>query len=201
MGLAARMIPELAHGTAALSPPREQRTADAVPWPEIVALVRRTVRRIVGPGHDVEDLTQTALERVVAGMDRFEGRARIETFVYRVAVNVALNHWRWWRRFLRRFDPTAGASSEEDVEVDAPGPFASLADARRAERVRAVLEKLAPEKRIVIVLADFEELTAFEIAEILGCAEPTVRSRLRLARAKLAELVLADPVLSEEVQP
>jgi DNA-directed RNA polymerase specialized sigma24 family protein len=40
-----------------------------------------------------------------------------------------------------------------------------------------------------------------QIAEIVGCGEPTVRSRLRLGRNRLAELVLADPFFSEEVEP
>ncbi|CAN5722498.1 hypothetical protein BH11MYX4_BH11MYX4_66330 [soil metagenome] len=48
------------------------------------------------------------------------------------------------------------------------------------------------------MLADFEELPASRIAEILECPESTVRSRLRHARAELADGVLADPVLREE---
>jgi RNA polymerase sigma-70 factor (ECF subfamily) len=174
--------------------------AAAVPWPELVVLVRGTVRRIVGPNEHLDDLTQTALENVVRGLDGFQGRADLRTFVYRVAVNVALNHWRWWRRWLRRFDPLSDAADDAHVSGE-PSPLASLEQARRSARVRSLIETLDAKKRIILVLSDFEELPASQIAEILGCPEPTVRSRLRVARAELADRVLADPVLREETAP
>src|SRR5262249_53549147 len=151
---------------------------------------------VIGPSRDLDDLTQTALERVVRGMDSFEGRAELTTFVYRIAVNVALSHWRWWRRGLRRFDPSVDAAAREvspPAEAHQGGPYASHAARERAERLHRLLERLEPNQRIALVLADFEELRGAQIAEIVGCGEPTVRSRLRLARNRLAALVLEDP--------
>jgi RNA polymerase sigma-70 factor (ECF subfamily) len=176
----------------------EATTAADVPWPEIVRLVRGTVRRIVGPSRELDDLTQTALERVVRALDTFEGRAELTTFVYRIAANVALNHWRGWRRWLRRFDPSADAAAE-DHEADDVGPLAAHAARERARHLHRLLGQLDADHRIVIVLADFEELSGARIAEILAVPEGTVRSRLRLARAKLTSLILAEPFFREEI--
>jgi RNA polymerase sigma-70 factor, ECF subfamily len=169
-----------------------------VDWPELVSLVRGTVLRIVGPSSDLDDLTQVALEKVVRGLDKFEGRAELTTYVYRIAANVALNHWRSWKRWLRRFDPTKDSFEVPARATDAPADE-SLHAHERTLRVRALLDRLDAQKRIVLVLAEMEELPASRIAEILDCPEPTVRSRLRLARAKLAELAAADPFFADEV--
>jgi RNA polymerase sigma-70 factor (ECF subfamily) len=183
------------------SAPPGPRAAD-VPWPELVSLVRRTVRRIVGPSRDLDDLTQTALERVVRGMGSFEGRSELTTFVYRIAVNVALSHWRWWRRWLRRFDPSVDPTAlDAPSEAENDQPYATHAARERAERLHRLLERLEPTQRAALVLADFEDLPAAQIAEILGCGEPTARSRLRLARNRLAALVLDDPFFAEEEAP
>jgi RNA polymerase sigma-70 factor (ECF subfamily) len=170
----------------------------AIDWPELVSLVRGTVLRIVGPSADLDDLTQVALEKVVRGLDKFEGRAELTTYVYRIAANVALNHWRSWKRWLRRFDPTQDSYDVPARAADAAADE-SLSAHERALRVRALLDRLDAQKRIVLVLAEMEELPASRIAEILECPEPTVRSRLRLARAKLAELAAADPYFRDEV--
>ena len=169
-----------------------------IDWPELVSLVRGTVLRVVGPSSDLDDLVQAALEKVVRGLDKFEGRAELTTYVYRIAANVALNHWRSWKRWLRRFDP-----SQDSHEVPARAAHAaadeSLCAHERTLRVRALLDRLDAQKRIVLVLAEMEELPASRIAEILDCPEATVRSRLRLARAKLTELAAADPFFRDEV--
>jgi RNA polymerase sigma-70 factor (ECF subfamily) len=181
---------------------RTTTTASDVPWAELVPLVRGTVRRILGPTRELDDLTQTVLERVVRGLDTFEGRAELTTFVYRVAVNVALNHWRSWRRWLKRFDPSIDTSGEDQhhatSEEDQEGAHVAR---ERGRRLHGLLERLDANQRIAVILADFEDLPGPQIAEIVGCPEATVRSRLRLGRAKLAQLVLQDPFFREEVAP
>ena len=179
----------------------ELRARDAaadVPWTELVAIVRRQMASIVGPTRDLDDLAQTALERVVRGMSRFESRAELSTYAYRVCVRVALNHWRWWRRWLRRFEPVTESTPER-----ADGRCAAddaLAAKERATRLYALLDGLTPMHRAVVTLADLEELPASQIAEILECPEPTVRSRLRLARAALAARMAEDPHFADLIR-
>lgn len=161
----------------------ERSESASIEWAAVVALVRRQMRSLVGV-RDLEDLTQTALERIYQNIDRFEGRSELATYTYKVCARVALNHWRWYKRWLRRF---------ELATEKTPEPAANAADAAEAvierERLRRLenaLERLSPVKRAVLTLCELEELPASQVAEILGCPEATVRSRLRQARIDLA---------------
>ena len=145
-----------------------------------------------GPSANLEDLTQAALEQVVRSVERFRGEGDLSTFTYRVCVNVAMNHWRWFRRWLRRFT--------KDEVVEAPSlesdPSDMTIELERARRLHACLERMAPDRRVVVTLADLEDLPASRIAEIMGCPEPTVRSRLRRARQELEALLAEEPVFA-----
>ena len=163
--------------------------AERVRWGELVATVHRQMRSVAGPTADLEDLTQAALEQIVRSLDRFRGEAELTTFTYRVCVNVALNHWRWFRRWFRRF------SREEAPEPECPNgdPSELALELERARVLHACLARLSPMQRVVVTLADLEELPASRIAEILECPEPTVRSRLRKARAELSGRLAREP--------
>jgi RNA polymerase sigma-70 factor (ECF subfamily) len=170
--------------------------ADAVAWPEMVETVHRQMRSLVGGGHrELEDLTQAALERLVVALPRFEGRAALTTFTYRLCAHVAMDHWRGWRRWAKRFQfwtdraaelPSNGQPSEDWVACE------------RARRLYACLERLSPAQRICVTLAELEELPASRIAEILECPEPTVRSRVRAGRVALAAMLRRDPLFADE---
>lgn len=172
--------------------------AMAAPWPELVRTVHRQMRSLLGGGHrELEDLTQAALERVVAGLPRFEGRAEVSTFTYRVCVNVATNHWRGWRRWLRRFR----FETQDDAAHDVPSegdPRSDALEAERARRLHACLDRLSAAKRVCVTLADLEGLPASRIAAILDCPEATVRSRLRAGREELAAMLRRDPLFAAE---
>jgi RNA polymerase sigma factor (sigma-70 family) len=165
-------------------------------WTELVATVHRQMRSIVGPTRDLEDLTQTALEQVLRAVERYEGRAKLSTFTYRISAHVAMNHWRWWRRWLKRFE----LGIEDRLEVPASSGDAREATqaAERARRLQCALEKLDPLRRLTLTLADLEGLTAGEVAEILECPEPTVRSRLRQARIELSAALRRDPYFRKD---
>ena len=171
-------------------------------WPELVRVVHGYMRSIVGPGRDIEDLAQAALEQLVRGLPHFEGRAQVTTFTYRICAHVAMNHWRWWNRWLRRFQVGTDTVAEQHATDEDPPAIA--VERERARRLHAALDRLTPMKRLCITLADFEELPASQIAQILECPEPTVRSRLRQARLELSQLVKSDPFfmdLEEEEAP
>jgi RNA polymerase sigma-70 factor (ECF subfamily) len=164
----------------------------AIAWPEIVSLVRRQMRSFVGPGRDLEDLAQTALERIYrsASANRFDGRSEFATYTYRTCARVAMNHWRWYKRWLRSFERTT-ESTPEPISLAADGIELAL-ERERMERLERALDRLGGPKRAVLTLCDLEELPASRVAEILGCPEPTVRSRLRQARLDLAGFLKHD---------
>lgn len=172
---------------------------ESLAWGEVVVTVHKQMRSLVGPTRDLEDLTQVALEQVARAADGFEGRARFSTFTYRICAHVAHNHWRSWRRWLARFEPWGAGHEDDPALVDkTAAPPERLVLAERRRRVHAALERLSPTKRLTLTLVDLEELTVAEAAEILECGEPTVRSRLAVARRELYERLRRDPLFSKE---
>jgi RNA polymerase sigma-70 factor (ECF subfamily) len=175
---------------------RSDPRADAAVWPELVRTVYRQMRSLVGPGNrDLEDLAQAALERLVAAVPRYEGRAELTTFTYSVCTHVALDHWRGWRRWLARFRFWDDGVAEPPAPGDAGEAWV---EAERARSLHACLARLAPLQRACVTLSDLEDLPASRIAEILGCPEPTVRSRLRAGREKLVAMLRRDPLFARD---
>ena len=174
---------------------RDVRTAE-ICWEDVVRCVSGQMRSLVGVVPELDDLTQTALEQVLRAIDGFEGRAELSTFTYRVSANVALKHFRSWRRFVRRFD----IGNDADA-VPAPfvGPDEELIERERTRRLHRALDRLEPRKRITLTLVDLEELPASRVATILEIPEATVRSRLRVARMDLHAILDRDPLFTREV--
>lgn len=173
------------------------RTHAAFEWTEVAATVRRQMRSLVGGSRarDLEDLTQTALERICRHVDRFEGRAEFATYTYRVCASVAINHWRWYKRWLRSFEHTTDTTPDPPADG---GDAAELAIEReRAARLERALDQLSANKRAVLTLCELQELPASRVAEILGCPEATVRSRLNRARADLAKILKSETEASK----
>lgn len=163
------------------------------PDPEQVArLLYRQLRALAGSRPDLEDIVQTAVERALRALPRFEGRSALSTWTYGLAYRTLLDHNRWYRRYTRRF-----RSSEDDPVPDLSTSLDAqrcVEEVERARRLYAALDKLPVKKRVVVVLFELEGLTAREVSEIVGVSEGTVRSRLRDGRARLLELLSRDPL-------
>jgi RNA polymerase sigma-70 factor (ECF subfamily) len=164
------------------------------------ALARRHRARLMGMLYhltgnreDAADLCQDALIRAFCHIRSFGGRSQFYTWLYRIAVNLALEQMRRGR--LRRFCSLErlAAAAESDGAVLA---LASRLKTDRAllmkelqQQINGALQALPPKQRAVVVLAEVEGLPAGEIGQILGCSEGTVRSRLHYARERLKELL------------
>lgn len=126
----------------------------------------------------LEDATQELFLVVHRRLPEFEGRSAIATWIFAIALRVARRH---------RRDELRHPSSARDVSATEPDPGRSPHDAaQRSEAVRllyALLDQLTPEQREVFVMAELEELTAPEVAELAEVPVNTVYSRLRTARA------------------
>lgn len=129
---------------------------------------------------EAEDATQETLLALHRGLPGFRGDARLSTWVYRIAIRMAL-HVR-----ARRAD---GAAIPEWLPDPAPGPEQQAQARQRDARLAVALEALSPEQRLVLGLFAVEGLRHGEIAEILGVPEGTVWSRLHLARKRLLALL------------
>jgi RNA polymerase sigma-70 factor (TIGR02960 family) len=159
------------------------------------------IYRIVGSTQDGEDLLQETLLSAWRGLDRFEERASVRAWLYRIATNRSLDALRASRRRpreLRRLtgvpEPTRRADPVwlepypdvllEGIPDDAPGPEARY-EAKEATALAFIvgLQHLPPQQRVVLVLRDVLGYRAAEVAEMLESTEPSVNSLLQRARA------------------
>ncbi len=163
------------------------------------ALVRRyqdrlyaTVLRLVGSSEDAEDVLQDTFVRAFERLDQFHGDSSFYTWLYRIAVNLALSGYRRRRvrASLKRSRMwTAPVSSEPaDLSPEAD-PTISLERAERERIIEDALDRLGPDHRAVVILKDFDGHRYEEISAILDIPVGTVRSRLHRARCELRELL------------
>ena len=163
---------------------------------ELLRMLYRQVRSLAGPRPDLDDLVQSAAERALRSLPRFEGRSALSTWTYGIAYRTLLDHDRWFRRWRRRF------SFAEDQAVQEPeyrrAGESAMIELTRARRLHAALNRLPASKRAALVLHDLEGLDMKQVAAVVGTNERTVRSRLRDGRKKLAALLSADPLFEPE---
>jgi RNA polymerase sigma-70 factor (ECF subfamily) len=144
--------------------------------------VARLVSRLLGWRQDVDDVVQDIFVKVLAGLPRFRGQSRVDTWITRIAINVCRTHARRRWLSLRWF-----GRNRPDllVEREAPAAMAETADAAELERVRAVVRAMPRRDREVLVLRYFEEMSNESMAEVLGLSRNAVDVRLTRARQKL----------------
>lgn len=151
--------------------------------------------RMAGNREDAEDLTQEAFVRAFRAIDRFDGRARFYTWVFRIGMNLAISAKRGSKRKAtysleaagRGQDDRADGSLRERLAGDGPGPQDAASSHEQQEMVLAALADLEETQRAIIVLKDIESLDYQEIADVLEVAVGTVKSRLHRARMALRE--------------
>lgn len=153
--------------------------------------IRAVCCRIAGDTRDGEDATQETLLRVVRALEGFDARSSFGTWVYRIATNAALDEVRRRQRRPLSTAPTADMAESTDGSSglsNREDPQSSAAMDRVEERmlVQAALAALSEDHRTVIVLRDVAGLDYSQIADALGIAEGTVKSRIARARTELA---------------
>jgi RNA polymerase sigma-70 factor (ECF subfamily) len=149
--------------------------------------------RTMGNPEDAADGLQDGMVAAFRRAGSFRGEAAVTTWLHRVVVNACLDRIRASR--IRRLD-----ALPDDVEdrgtlvataVPDDRPDVAAEDAERRRRVLAALATLPADQRAALVLVDMEGYPVAEVAEMLGCAEGTVKSRCSRGRTRLAGL-LAD---------
>ncbi|WP_059012704.1 sigma-70 family RNA polymerase sigma factor [Streptomyces specialis] len=175
--------------------------------------------RMLGSAFEAEDAVQETMVRAWRGIDRFEGRSSLRSWLYRIATNVCLTMLSGSSRRARPMDlssptPTASAVLGPPLPGTAwsepmpdsrtlPDP-ADTAEQRDSVRLAlvAALQHLAPRQRAVLILREVLSWKASEVAELLDTTVASVNSALQRARATLAAtgLTEADPAepLSDE---
>ena len=167
----------------------QARQGDAAAYGELVRKYQNrlcTAMRYMGDSFaDAEDTTQEAFLRAFMKLHTFNGASTFYTWLYRIAVNLAISKRR--RRRLpvsRERNPTESRVEPTDREE---GCDERLMRHERAGMVQRALASLCDEYRSIIVLRDIEGFNYDEIALILNVPVGTVRSRLHRARLQLRE--------------
>ena len=145
--------------------------------------------RQLGNAYDAQDAAQEVFLRVYRGIRQFREESKLSTWVYQITMNVCMDSL---RKFSRRQETAADPDEDDPMEsvpdeTYAPEPLYERTELR--EQVEEALKKLSPEHRQIVVLRDIAGCGYDEIAEILGLADGTVKSRLFRARDKLAAIL------------
>lgn len=153
--------------------------------------VRRTMSYITRDKSMVDDLTQTALIRILNAAETYRGECSLEFWAARIAARVAQREFVKRERRIRLL-PFLSAPRDPFVPAEHQTHEAEL----RA-RIAASLERLPIKQRAVVVLRFVEGYSLAEIAILTDAPENTVRERLRVAKKKLQEMMASDAVLME----
>lgn len=159
--------------------------------------------RMLGSPFEAEDAVQETMLRAWRGFERFEGRAELRSWLYRIATNVCFDMTSGRARRARPMD-LGGAGTPEAANLNTlpettwiepiPGSLLSSQDdpaeltmARETVRLAfvAALQHLAPRQRAVLILCEVLRWKAKEVAELLDTTVASVNSALQRARATL----------------
>jgi RNA polymerase sigma-70 factor, ECF subfamily len=169
----------------------------AADFDQIVRRYQRKVYRVLllmlkNP-EDADNLTQECFLRAYTSMHSFRGDCSVQTWLLRIAVNLARDHARnrragFWKRLLRIDEGGAIANEQEPVCVKA-SPERGMLAREELDAVWRAVDKLSMRQKEVFVLRFAEEMELKEIAEVLNLRTGTVKAQLFRAVTSVREQV------------
>ena len=156
-----------------------------------VALVRRyrgpiynCAYRVLGREEDASDVTQGVFLKIIQRLDQYDPNYKFFSWIYRMALNDALNMLRDRGREAPMEEGMEGAADERS------NPEAQVSDKQEAHRIQQALMRMKVSDRAVLTLRHFSDCSYEEIAEIMELEVKTVKSRLFEARQRLRQLLV-----------
>jgi len=141
---------------------------------------------------DALDVVQETFTKAFQSLDRFKGDSSFYTWVYRIAVNLSIDHQRRDAKMPQvPLEPADRSVDSEDMPAFMPesderdDPFRRTQDTEIREQLSAAIAELTPEHRAVILLREVDGLSYEEISRVMDCPKGTVMSRLHYARRQL----------------
>jgi RNA polymerase sigma-70 factor (ECF subfamily) len=149
------------------------------------------VRRMVPSSEDAEDITQEVFIRAFQNYERFDARASVRTWLFRIAYNLCVDRSRKAGRTVQQVSMNMSPEIADEYEVADTRwqPDTILEDTEMYSRVEQAIGRMSEKLRSVLILHDKEDLSYEEISESLGIPIGTVKSRLFLARNQLQQAV------------
>ncbi len=154
-----------------------------------MGIIYNIALRMTANQDDAEDMTQEIMIKIFRSLSSFKGNSKFSTWIYRVAVNTCLDELKKKKnkKHLSLDAEISGDDGENQIEIkdDSPSPEKLAEQNELRDMVAAAVKLLSDEHRAVIVLRDIRGMSYSEIAEILGCSDGTVKSRISRERAQL----------------
>jgi RNA polymerase sigma-70 factor, ECF subfamily len=144
-----------------------------------------SLRALGVPFAGLDDAAQEVFVALYRRLPDFEGRSTLKTFVFGIVVGVARNS----RRAERRANRLRPLDQVDDIADACASPLDRVVVTQALRMVARILDQMDDSKREVLVLAEWEQMSAPEIARVLGIGVNTVYSRLRLGRAEFERLL------------
>jgi RNA polymerase sigma-70 factor (ECF subfamily) len=170
------------------------RNGDDAAYEQLISLYERPVYnlvyRLVANPTDAADVVQEVFLKVFRNVGSFRSQSSLKTWIYRIAVNEAHNHRRWFERKCGQEvgleeEVSEGIHFHQVLEDHTTTPFDSVANSEARDLIEDALSSLKPAFRSAVVLRDIEELSYEEVAEILQTNLGTVKSRILRGREAL----------------
>ncbi len=144
------------------------------------------------------DVVQDAFIKAHRHLDKFEGQASFYTWLYRIVMNLAIDHLRKHRRQRVVDFPDAGETLDEGAlgedslipRIIGGNPGRALLDREIRDRIAQALDELSDNHRAVLVMRELEGLSYEEMAQAMGCSKGTIMSRLFHARRNMQKRLL-----------
>lgn len=155
-------------------------------------LVINVCYRLVGNKDEAEDLTQDVFLKIFKSARHFKHRSKVSTWIYRIAINLSLNHLRR-KKYQQWFSLNDTSSSKEPVfiEIVSSDCPESAFNAQEQEKiVQKAINELPPDQRVAVMLQRYDGLSCQEIAAIAECSIGAVQARLHRAKKNLYQKLL-----------
>lgn len=177
------------------------RAGDDTAFEEVLALaggrMLAVARRMLGREEDAQDAVQDAFLSAFKSLDRFDGRSRLTTWLHSIVVNACLMKLRTQRRrggperAIEEFLPAFLEDGHQARDTPRWKPIEETGIEQRELRdlVRAKINELPEQYRVVLMLRDIEELSTEETAQALNMTVNAVKTRLHRARQALRGLL------------
>ena len=138
--------------------------------------------RYVKNDADAADITQKTFVRVFKSLARFRGDASFRTWVYRIAINLCLNHIRDHRR-------EHVSEIRDDALVTAPQGPSRIIRETESKLLSDAIAELPPKQRMVLALRIYDELSFREVAELANCSENAAKVNFHHAVKRLRAIL------------
>ena len=148
-------------------------------------LLDTSIYRIVPNDNDAQDITQDTYIQAFEKRHTFSGLSNLSTWLYKIAVNKALNFSNKQRYINTLRDQLSYFFKQREQASDPP---AIDLEEKNGSPIKKLLEKIKPEFRTCLILFEMENKSYQEISEILGINIGTVRSRIYRAKKALRDL-------------